>query len=317
MKTLELRTGDHMPAFGLGTWQSEPGVVGAAVTTALELGYEHVDCSPIYDNEPEIGAALSARFGGASSERERVWVTSKLWNNAHAPDRVRPALERTLSDLRLDTLDLYLIHWPVVIREDVIFPGSGNDMIPLDEIPLVDTWGAMESLVEAGLVRNIGVSNFSGPKVQAICEAASIQPSVNQVELHPYLQQNGLLETCRSLDVHLTAYSPLGSMARPERLKTDDEPVLLLDPTIAKVANKYGASPAQVAIAWAIQRGTSVIPKSVQSHRLAENLEAADLELDDDDMAWIADLDRHRRYISGEFWAQGDSPYTVEALWDE
>jgi len=309
--------GDSMPLFGLGTWKSEPGDVQRAVADAIRMGYRHVDCSPIYGNEPEVGAALAEVVRSGVVDRDDVWVTSKLWNNAHAPPDVIPALESTLADLGLETLDLYLIHWPVAQRRDVLFPETGADMVSLDEIPIAATWGAMEKAVDRGLTRHIGVSNFSADKIEAILGYCRIRPEVDQVELHPYLQQNDLLEFCRSNDLLATAYSPLGSPDRPERLRQDDEPVLLSDPVAQRVAARHGGTVAQVLIAWAISRGTAVIPKTVNPDRLAENLEGSRLELSEEDMADLAALDRHRRYISGDFWAKLGSPFTVEALWNE
>ncbi len=317
MKTHDFPNGDRMPMLGLGTWQSEPGEVGSAVEEAVGIGYRHVDCSPIYYNEPEIGEALDRCFEKGVAARGDLWITSKLWNNAHAPEAVRPALEKTLRDLRLEYLDLYLVHWPVAIRPEIDFPESGGDMVSLDELPLDDTWQAMEAVVDAGLARHIGLSNCSTKKVEAIVDGARIRPRVNQVELHPYLGQRALIEACRQLGVFVTAYSPLGSNARPERLKSDGEPVLLEDPVVRDVAAGLGCTPAQVVIAWAIERGTSVIPKSVHPTRLAENLAAARIAPDARTMRAIDEMDRNRRYISGEFWAQGDSPYTVADLWDE
>ncbi len=317
MKTFSLRNGDRMPALGLGTWKSEPGEVGSAVREALRVGYRHVDCSPIYFNESEVGEALAASFRDGIVAREELWITSKLWNDRHAPEDVIPALRQTLTDLRLDYLDLYLVHWPVVLRKGVTFPESGTDFLPLSEVPLEATWRSMERAVDEGLVRHIGVSNFSAAKVGALADAARIPPEVDQVELHPYLQQNDLLAFCAARGVRVTAYSPLGSRDRPDRLREPGEPVLLEDPVIAEIARETGATPAQVLIAWALERGTSVIPKSVNPARIRENFEAASLTLPEHAMARIAALDRHRRYIEGDIWAMEGSPYTVEGLWDE
>ncbi|MCG8457552.1 MAG: aldo/keto reductase, partial [Holophagales bacterium] len=250
-------------------------------------------------------------------ERQDLWVTSKLWNDSHHPDHVGLALGKTLADLRLDFLDLYLIHWPVVQRHGTLLPESGDDFVPLSELPIAATWKALEAEVERGRCRHIGVSNFSAARVAGLLESAEIPPVINQVEMHPYLQQTGLLAACREHGVHLTAYSPLGSLDRPDRLKPADEPVLLDEPAIADIAAGHDATPAQVLLAWALLRGTSVIPKSVSPKRQAENLAAAELELTADDMERIAGLDRHRRYIDGTFWAMEGSPYTVEDLWSE
>jgi len=317
LKTHGFANGDAIPLFGLGTWKSEPGQVAIAVKEAIRLGTRHIDCSPIYGNEPEVGKALAECFAENLAAREDVWVTSKLWNRSHAPADVIPALEDTLADLRLDFVDLYLMHWPIAQRKDVLFPESGADLISLDEIPLASTWRAMERAVDRGLCRHIGLANCSATKVEALMAGSRIRPEVDQVEMHPYLAQNDLVEFCRTHGVLVTAYSPLGSADRPDRLKVEGEPVLLDDPVLCEVAEEMGATPAQVLIAWAIDRGTSVIPKTVTPARLVENLAGAELELDAGARQRIDALDRHRRYISGEFWAKEGSPYTVADLWDE
>lgn len=317
MKTLSFRNNDEMPIVGLGTWKSAPGEVYNAVTTALQAGYRHIDCAPIYGNEAEVGRALSDAMDDGLVSRDEVWITSKLWNDAHAPDDVQAALEETLSDLQLDTIDLYLMHWPVAIEHGVNMPSSPDQLIALDEIPLSTTWAAMEDLVDEGLARHIGVSNFSVPKLQSLIDTADRKPEMNQIELHPYLQQPEMLDAAKGAGVHLTAYSPLGSKDRPDGMKANDEPILLEDSTIAEIAEQHDATPAQVLISWAIHRGTAVIPKSVTPHRIKENLAAAEVELTDADMEAIADLDRGRRYVDGSFWAMDNGPYTMAGLWDE
>ena len=317
MKTHMLRNGDRMPAIGLGTWKSAPGVVRAAVKEAIRIGYRHIDCAPIYGNEREIGAALAECFEEGLASREEMWITSKLWNDRHAPGDVVPALEETLEHLRLDYLDLYLIHWPVAIRPGLMFPESGADMVPLEDVPLDATWGRMEAAVGAGLCRHIGVSNFSAAKIATLLDGARLPVEVDQVELHPYLRQDGLVSFCQAHDVVVTAYSPLGSRDRPERLKEDGEPVLLEDPVILGIADRVGATPAQVLIAWALARATAAIPKSTDPGRMRENLAAADVSLDEAAPREIAALDRHRRYIVGHVWAMEGSPYSLSGLWDE
>lgn len=306
-----------MPALGLGTWKSDPGEVGAAVKEAIRVGYRHIDCAPIYGNEEEIGRALAECFDEGLVAREDLWITSKLWNDRHEPGEVLPALGRTLDDLGLEALDLYLVHWPVVLRTGVTFPESGEDLVSLEEVPIETTWARMEAALAAGRCRHIGVSNFSAAKVATLLESARMPPEVNQVELHPYLQQDELVSFCRGEEVVVTAYSPLGSRDRPERLKEDDEPVLLEDPVVGGIADRIGATAAQVLIAWALARDTVVIPKSTNPDRIRENFEAADLTLDDEVMGELAGLDRHRRYIMGHVWAEPGSPYTLESLWDE
>lgn len=317
MKYLSFKNGDQMPIFGLGTWKSEPGQVYAAVKEAITIGYRHLDCAFIYGNEHEIGEGIKACIDDGIVSRDELWVTSKLWNDAHEPEDVAPAIKKTLEDLKLAYLDLYLIHWPVATKKGKLLPEHGEDFISPQDLSSVQTWEAMEKLVHDRLVKHIGVSNYNIPKLQELIDRAAIKPEVNQVELHPYLQQNELVLFCKDHGIHLTAYSPLGSMDRPENLKGENEPILLEDPTITSIADKYNVSPAQVLISWAIHRDTSVIPKSVNLSRLKQNLAAVELELSTQDMEVIAGLDKKRRYVDGSFWAIEGSPHTVSSLWNE
>jgi len=306
-----------MPALGLGTWKSDPGEVYKAVREAIKMGYRHIDCAMIYQNEAEIGQAFSDAFKDGDVKREELWITSKLWNNAHIKDDVQPALENTLKDLQLDYLDLYLIHWPVALKPGVGFPSSEDDFLSLKEVPTAVTWSGMEECNKAGLAKHIGVSNFSIKKIKELLTVCDILPEVIQIELHPFLQQNDMLDYCNEENIILTAYSPLGSTDRPPQFKAPDEPSLFENPTIVDIANANGVSSAQVLIRWAIQRGTSVIPKSVNPGRMKQNLDAASLELSDEDMKKIARLDFNGRFIVGAFWNAPNLGYTLETLWDE
>ena len=316
MKTQRLRDGAEIPALGLGTWKSEPEEVYGAVRTALQVGYRHIDCAAIYQNEEEVGRALRDGFAAGDAQREDVWITSKLWNDSHLQDQVRPALETSLEKLRLDYLDLYLIHWPVALRRGTLLPSTPSDFIPLSEAPLEATWEAMLAAKETGLARQVGVSNFSKGQIGRVREATGEAPAVNQIELHPYLQQKALLEACSSLGVAVTAYSPLGSPDSAAFMGRQDDVLLTEHPTIVAIADARGATPGQVLIAWAIERGTSVIPKSVNPSRIAENFGALDVQLTSDDMESIAALDRHQRKVDGRFWFLGET-YSEETLWDE
>jgi alcohol dehydrogenase (NADP+) len=317
MKFFELEGGARWPALGLGTWKSAPGEVADAIREAIEIGYRHFDCSPIYGNEAEIGQAFSAAMDAGKLRREDFWVTSKLWNSDHLRADVVPALKRTLADLRLDYLDLYLVHWPVAHRPGVGFPETPDGFLSLDDAPIAETWAGMEEALSAGLCRHIGVSNFSRRKIEALLTGATVRPVANQVECHPLLAQRDLLDYCNEQDIVLTAYSPLGSRDRPDFVKHDDEPGLLDSPVILEIAGKHGFTAGQVILAWALQRGTNVIPKSTNPGRLRENFAAAQISLDDDDMAAIDGMDRHYRFVDGSFWCPEGSPYTLENLWDE
>jgi alcohol dehydrogenase (NADP+) len=308
---------DKMPAFGLGTWKSKSGEVYTAVREAIKIGYRHIDCAAIYLNEAEIGNALSDTFKEGTIKREDLWITSKLWNNAHKHEQVLPALKKTLSDLQLGYLDLYLVHWPIAFKENVLGPRNGSDYITLQEIPIIETWRGMEDALKQGLVKHIGVSNFSVKKLQQLYAEAKHKPEMNQVELHPLLQQNTLFDFCKQHNIHLTAYSPLGSKDRHPSLKAADEPSLFENPVIVSIAAKHHCSTAQVLIKWAIQRGTAVIPKSINPVRLQENFDAQNVQLTDSDMNAIAALDRHYRFLNGDNWTLNGSPYTIADLWDE
>lgn len=300
MKKMQFRNGDNIDAIGLGTWKSDPGEVGQAVEAALEAGYRHIDCAAIYRNEAEVGTALSRVFARGEIRREDVHITSKLWNNAHLKDDVEPALKKTLSDLGLDYLDLYLIHWPVAFRPGLeAFPESESDFLTPDQAPISETWEAMLAARDQGLTRHVGVSNFSIRKLDRLAASGAEMPEMNQVELHPYLQQDELLAWCREHDVLVTAYSPLGSIDRPEEMKGEDEPSLLENEVVGEIAEKHGARPAQILIAWAVARDTIVIPKSTNPQRIRQNLESAHIQLDATDMDRIRSLDRHYRYIGG------------------
>ena len=317
MQTLAFANNDQMPILGLGTWKAASGEVGKAVRYAIQAGYRHIDCAAIYGNEAEIGVALEAAMQAGEVKREELWITSKLWNNAHAEDQVPLALHQSLQDLRLDYLDLYLIHWPVAIKQEIVFPTAGEHFLSLDEMPLFATWTGMETCVKKGLTRHIGVSNFSIKHLEEIRHNADIQPEMNQIELHPFLQQTAMLDYCRQHNIKLTAYAPLGSGDRPEMLKGPNEQSLLKNGTVAEIAKIHGCSSAQVLLSWAMARGTAVIPKSVNPARLVENFESKKIELSIEEMNRLAQLETGARYVHGEFWTIDGSPYSLEELWGE
>ena len=308
----ELNTGDRIPSFGLGTWKSQAdGETERAVLHALESGYKHIDCARIYCNEHEIGRAFGKWF--ADHPREDIWITSKLWNNCRRKEHVREACVKTLKDLQIDYLDLYLIHWPVsfvwkegasiedwpdklTLENDFLFPPSQPAGAPLkvalDNVPIQETWQALEALVDEGLVRNIGICNFDPEQIEEILSFARIRPAVSQNERHPYLVNTELLEFCKTNGIHFTSYSPLGTRdSRP------DATPLLENEKLVAIAAKYNKEPANIALRWGLQSGTSVIPKSVTPSRIESNMrETLNFTLSEEDMATLNDIGFTMRY---------------------
>ena len=315
MRKLRYKNGHAMPTLGLGTWKSQPGEVYSAVKTAIELGYRHIDCAPIYGNEQEIGVAIAECIHEGIVTREQLWITSKLWNDAHARADVVPALKKSLEDLQLKYLDLYLIHWPVALKKGVNFPTKLKDFVSLNDLPTTETWAGMEDAFKLGLTNHIGVSNFGIKALQNILAHCTVRPEMNQVECHPYFQQGALLSFCKANDIHFTAYSPLGSSDRPAAIKSKDEPALLEDPVLMKLAEKHMCTVAQLIISWNLHRRTSVIPKSVNAGRIQENFESQDIRLSDEELQSIANIDKEYRIVNGKFWIIEGGPYTLEGLW--
>ncbi|MGL5914268.1 MAG: aldo/keto reductase [Bacteroidales bacterium] len=303
--------GDRMPLFGLGTWRASRDETYNAVFEALKCGYRHIDCAAIYDNEDIIGDAIADAIAQGIVQRGDLFITSKLWNDSHLPTHVEPALRKTLHDLRLEYLDLYLIHWPVALTKGAKLPPSLTELLPIEQIPLVDTWHAMEQVKDKGLCKHIGVSNFSAKHLQSIIQLAKHKPEMNQIELHPYLQQNTLLQYCQEQEIHLTAYAPLGA----GKAGGGDFQPIMQNTVILSIALRHKCSPASILIAWALSRKTVVIPKSVKSERLKENFEAQNIQLTQQDMQEIAFLDCNYRITTGVPWTPEGSPYTLDYLW--
>lgn len=315
MKTLQFKNGDHLPILGLGTWKSKPGEVRQAVYWAIEAGYRHIDCAAIYQNEREVGQGIADAIGDGLAKRQELFVTSKLWNDSHRHDDVKPALEKTLNDLRLDYLDLYLIHWPIAFKRGVGFANLREEFYTYQDVPLAQTWEAMQAQKESGLTKHIGVSNFNQNKLKEILATGGEQPEMNQIELHPFLPQQPLVDFCWQNGILVTAYSPLGSPdSRAERHKND--PKLLENQLVAEIASKHGASIGQVLIAWSIARDIAVIPKSINQTRIIENFKAAEITLDESDMKKLAEIGVNHRFVDGSFFTGKQSPYRLSDLWD-
>jgi len=289
--TVTLNNGLAMPAFGLGTWKSKPGEVAAAVTAAIDLGYRHIDAALCYQNEKEVGEAIAGRIAAGVVKREDLWVTTKCWSAFHSKAKARECLLTSLKDLKLDYVDLYLIHWPMGFKEDAgLFPKDASDKLIASDVDYLETWAAFEEFVDEGLVKTIGVSNFNSEQVARVLDNCRIKPAMNQVEIHPYFNNEKLVAFCHSRGVAITAYSPLGSPDRP--WAKPDDPSLLDDPKLKAIAEKYNKSPAQVLIRFALDRGLVVIPKSVTASRIKQNFEVFDFALSKEDLSAIMSFDR-------------------------
>jgi aldehyde reductase len=291
---VRLNSGFDMPIFGLGTWKSKPGEVTEAVKNAIDVGYRHIDCALVYQNESEVGAAIQDKIAAGVVKREDLFITSKLWNTFHKRDLVLECLKRSLKDLGLEYLDLYLIHWPMAFKEgDDLFPKDADDKMIFSDTDYTESWKGMEDAVKLGLVRSIGLSNFNSEQIKRVLDIATVKPAVNQVEVHPYLNQTKLVEFCKSHGIAVTGYSPLGSADRP--WATPQDPKLLEDEQLIALGKKYNKTAAQVVLRWLVQRGIIAIPKSVQAKRLKENMDIFDFTLSDEDMAYVNTFDRNGR----------------------
>jgi len=292
-----------MPLISLGTWKSPKGQVGAAVKTAIEAGYTGIDCANDYANEAEIGQALKELFDAGTVKREDLFIQAKLWNSNHRKEHVREDLQATLRDLQLTYLDSYVIHWPqaspstgkaaaLIEHGSFAAPAAQGSMFPLDdqgrycndlESHFVETWHVMEDLVDEGLVKSIGLSNFNISQIREVMAAAKKhQPCVLQNECHPYLQLKDLVDFCKINQIQVQAYMPLGSFDRP--FVKPGDPEVLQDERVIAISKKYKKSVAQVVLRWHTQRGVAACPKSVTPHRIKENNEIWDFELSAEDL---------------------------------
>jgi len=257
-----------IPALGFGTLIPDPVATRVATKAALEAGFRQLDASERYRNEKEVGEAIQEVFKAGKIKREEVFIATKLWNNNHRPERVKPAFEASLKKLQLDFVDLYLIHTPFAFQPgDEQDPRDTNGMVIYDKtVTLLDTWRALESLVDEGKCKAIGLSDVNLEQAKGIFDAARIKPAVVHVESHPYLPEWDLLNYCKKNGIVLQAFAALGHSS---------EPRLLEDPVITSIAQRVNKTPAQVLLAWAIQRGTALLTTSKTPSRIKENFEVS------------------------------------------
>jgi len=315
-----LYTGAKIPAIGLGTFGSDRFAateIAEAVFGAAAIGYRHFDCAAVYGNEIEIGVSIQ-KIMSSGIRREELWITSKLWNDKHAEEDVIPACQQTLNDLQLEYLDLYLVHWPFPNHHAPGVDVNSRDLhaVPYIHSNFMKTWRQMEKLVEMGLIRHIGTSNMTIPKLKLLLRDAKIKPAANEMELHPHFQQPEFFKFCIDNQIAPIGFAPIGSPTRPDRDKLPDDTVDIEDPVIVKIANRLNVHPAVICVKWAVQRGQIPIPFSVFAVEYWSNLKAAVTEpLTEEEMREIACIDKNNRLIKGQvFLWQGAKDW--QDLWD-
>ena len=315
-----LSSGDEIPMVGLGTFGSDHvsgEAIAEAVVGAAEVGYRHFDCASVYGNEDLIGEALQ-RVMARGVARQDLWITSKLWNDKHAEEDVIPSFQKSLRDLKLDYLDLYLVHWPFPNFHAAHCDATARnpDAKPYIHENYMKTWRQIEILVEMGLVRNIGTSNMTLPKMELLLRDADVKPVTNEMELHPHLQQQQLFDYVRSKDILPIGYCPLGSPNRPERDRMPDDTVDMEDPAVLAAAENHGIHPAAVCLKWGVQRGHVVIPMSANRSNYLSNLKCVTTDpLTDEEMTALSKIDKDCRLVKGHVFLWKDDQ-TWEALWD-
>ncbi|GAB3485511.1 aldo/keto reductase [Marinomonas epiphytica] len=294
-----------IPSVGFGLWKVPNEMCADTVYEAIKAGYRHIDSASDYGNEKETGEGIARAIKEGICTREELWITSKLWNTYHAKEHVKPALMRTLEDLQLDYLDLYLIHFPIAQQfvpfEDNYPPGwtvdpSAAPKMTLAKVPLHETWSAMESLAEENLVKHIGVCNYNTGLLHDLMNYANIKPHSLQIESHPYLTQERLIRMAKDYGLQVTSFSPLGALSYLELDMAGQQESTLEQSVVKAAAARLGKTPAQVVLRWGVQRGCSIIPKTSKPERMIENLSLFDFELTQEEMDAITALNQNRRF---------------------
>jgi len=306
-KYLKFFNGIKMPNIGYGTWRAPDAEVESALNQALEAGYRHIDCAPVYRNEQVIGKVLKQWIDSGKVNRDDLFITTKLPPMGNRASTVEKYLKKSLADLELSYIDLYLIHTPFALPDtDGDFHRHENGDLILDtESNHIETWKVMEAFVSAGLIKSIGISNFNQRQIQRILDNSTIRPACLQVELHIYCQQIELVEFCNDNDIAVVAYAPLGSRGIAELYKGSgnerDIPDLLDIPEVKEIAERHNKTVAQVLLRWILQRGVATIPKSTNPIRLQQNLDLYGFALSDEDMVVLRGLDRGFRVCNFGF----------------
>ncbi|NQT61184.1 MAG: aldo/keto reductase [Bacteroidetes bacterium] len=316
----KLYTGAEIPAIGMGTFGSDRFTaedIANAVVGAAEIGFRHFDCASVYGNENLIGKSLqSVMIGGVP--REELWITSKVWNDMHGDNQVIESCKQSLKGLQLDYLDLYLIHWPFPNFHP---PGCDVDSRSPEAKPYIHenfmkTWAQMEQLVDMGLVKHIGTSNMTIPKLTKLVQDARIKPACNEMELHPHFQQPELFAFCLENAIQPIGFAPIGSPTRPDRDKTVKDTVDIEDPVIRAAAARLGVHPAVICIKWAAQRGQIPIPFSIHRNEYLSNIRCImENPLTEAEMKALDGIDKKCRLIKGQVFLWKDNQ-TWEDLWD-
>jgi len=297
-----LNSGHKMPMIGLGTWELKDKDVKPSLKAAIDAGYRAIDCAHVYGNEKEIGETLAEIFKEGKVKREDLFITSKLWSAQHKQASVKPACELTLKNLRLDYVDLYLMHFPYAFKEgEGDFPKPGPDEshheLAMSDTDYLEAWKGMEECVKAGLVKSIGVCNFNTKQIKRLLENCSTKPAMVQVELHPFLPQKKLVDYCNENGIAVTAYSSLGNPGQ-----AGDKFNLLDEPRVKKIAEKHKKTTGQVLLRFSLERDICVIPKSVNPERVKSNYQITDFKLDKEDMDTLLNFKESHRVVDNK-WA--------------
>jgi D-xylose reductase len=297
---------DTIPAIGFGFWKVAREDAADVAYEAIKAGYRHLDCAADYANEAEVGEGIARAIADGLVTRDELWITSKLWNTYHAREHVEEAARKSLADLQIEAFDLYLIHFPIALEyvpiaeryppEWLANPDDAKPEMRPAKVPLQETWGAMEGLVDAGLTQRIGVCNYNSGLLHDLMRYARVQPYALQVEAHPYLTQDKLIRLAKHYGMEVTAFSPLGALSYVELDMAGAGDSVLTQECVLAAAVAHGKTAAQVVLRWGVQRGCSIIPKTSKPERMRENLDIMDFALSDAEMAAISALNANRRF---------------------